>query len=152
MGQMFQNCAVFLRNVRPSPGISLCVCLPNNHFRKICSCFDVLSIFGVMIIEQWLQRHLCDPDLFFPYFVQTLPHEGQITCFIVSSSESAFFQGRYKQKTVRYHNGFPALWPTLFVHPLSCFKQLKTAVCPLFIRVNSGFYQLFLSYKPFMLL
>ena len=45
-----------------------------------------------MIIEQSLQRHLWDPDLFFPYFVHAFPHEGQIMCLIIPSSEITLFK------------------------------------------------------------
>ena len=127
---MFQNWAVFLRKVLPSPGISFCVCRPNSHLRKICSCFDVLSILGVMIIEQLLQRHLWEPDLFFPYFVHTLLHEGQITRLILYLPPTSLFQRRYKQRIPLFLNGFHSLLPTLFVHPVSCSKQLRTAVSP----------------------
>ena len=45
-----------------------------------------LSIFGVLMDLQFLQIHLCDPDLFLPYLLQQFPQTGQITRFILQSS------------------------------------------------------------------
>ena len=79
---MSQKRDVFLLKVLPSPGILLCVSLLKSHLRKISSCFAELSILGVTMLLHFLQNHLCDPDLFFPYLMQTPLHTGQITCFI----------------------------------------------------------------------
>ena len=116
-----------LRKVRPSPGISLCDCLPKSHLKKILSCLEVLSIFGVWIAEHFLQNHLWDPDLFFPYRIQTLLQTGQITCFIVPSSVKLISKKiqRHFFLIFQYFSDFS---PTLFVHPVSCFKKDKTAV------------------------
>ena len=89
---MSQNCAVFLRKVRPFPIISCWVCLPKNHFRNICNCLDVLSILGLIVILHSLHCHRCAPAFVFPYFIQILPHDGQITCFIMPSSEFPVFK------------------------------------------------------------
>lgn len=131
---MFQNCDVFLRNDLPSPGISFCVCLPNNHFRKICSCFVELSILGVMVIEQSLQRHLCDPDLFFPYFVHALPHEGQITLFILSSSEISLF----KEDINRISSGFSMGFCLFDQRVLSTLYLVLKKIKPRFTLYLSG--------------
>ena len=88
---MSQNWVVFLLNVRPSPGIPFWVCLLNSHFKNIFNCFYELSILGVWIPEQFLQYHLWDPDLFFPYLIQILLQTGQITCFIYLPSKYIVF-------------------------------------------------------------
>ncbi len=134
IGQMFQNCAVFLRNVRPSPGISFCVCLLNSHFRKICSCFVELSILGVMIIEQSLQRHLWDPDLFFPYFVHAFPHEGQIMCLIIPSSEITLF----KEDISRIYLDPSMVFRLFYQLFLSTLYLVSNNIKPLFTLYLSG--------------
>ena len=124
---MSQNRAVFLRKVRPSPGISLCVCLLNSHLKKISSCFVVLSIFGVMVIEQLLQRHLWDPAFVFPCFIQALPHEGQITCFIIPSSGLSFFK-----EDISRENPYTArVFPMFYQHFLSTLYLVAKKIKPL---------------------
>ncbi len=115
MGQMSQNRAVFLRKVRPSPGISLCVCLLNSHLKKISSCFVVLSIFGVIVIEQLLQRHLCEPADVLPYLVQIFPQEGHITCLITPSSRLSFF----KEDISKENPCIARVFPLCYQHFLS---------------------------------
>ena len=128
---MSQNRAVFLRKVRPSPGISLCVCLLNSHFKKTCSCFVVLSILGVMVMEQVLQRHLCEPDLFFPYLVHILPHTGQITCLILSSSEILLF----KEDITRESAHTARVFPLFYQRVLSTLYLVSKKIKPLIILI-----------------
>ncbi len=124
---MSQNRAVFLRKVRPSPGISFCVRLLNSHLKKISSCFVVLSILGVMVMEQALQRHLWDPAFVLPCFMQALPHEGQITCFIIPSSRLSFF----KEDISRENPCTARVFTLFYQHFLSTLYLVSKKIKPL---------------------
>ena len=130
---MSQNRAVFLRKVRPSPGISLCVCLLNSHFKKTCSCFVVLSILGVMVMEQVLQRHLCEPDLFFPYLVHILPHTGQITCLILSSSEILLFKEDITRESAHTARVFPLFYQRVLSTLYLVSKKIKPPITLIYL-------------------
>ncbi len=133
MGHMSQNRAVLLRKVRPSPGISLCVCLLNSHFRKISSCFVVLSIFGVMVMEQPLQRHLCEPDLFFPYLVHILPHTGHITCLILPSSGILLFKEDITRENAHAARAFPMFYQRVLSTLYLVSKKIKPPIILIYL-------------------
>lgn len=79
IGQISQNFAVFLLNVRPFPGISDCACFPNNHSKNICNSFDVLSILCVKEDLHFLQSQRCVPALVLPDLTHLFPQTGQFT-------------------------------------------------------------------------
>ena len=127
-GHMSQKPDVFLRKVRPSPGISFCVCLLNNQSKKSCSCFAEASILGVRMKEHFLQIHLWVPVFFFRSECNLHCKQGKQYDSFFLPPKTVFPRKIQRLFTLKFQCISPFL-PTLFVHPQSCCKKLWTAVC-----------------------
>ena len=150
-GHIFQKTDVFLRKERPSPGISFWVRLLNSQVKKYCSCFVERSILGVRMDEHFLQIHLWLPDLFLPYRIQFAPQTGQTIWFILSSSETKLSKEDSTAFHVEISMSF-SIFTNSFCPPSKLFdKSLKRRTHWNF-NADGGFYQLFLSYNPGLLI
>lgn len=77
IGHISQNCAVFLRNVLPPPGMSACLARERSQARKAESCLAELSILRVVLAPLEVHLHRVLPALVLPFLAILLPQTGQ---------------------------------------------------------------------------
>ncbi len=85
MGQIGQNPAASLLNVRPRPGMSACVAFESSHARNSSSLAALSSYEMVLDAPHDSQRHLCAPAVVLPFLRMPAPQHGHFTLFIEPS-------------------------------------------------------------------